>query len=119
MLRLRLPTWLRRRGRFDTGVFCVLRFPDSTESRWLEELPTRGTRVRSRRGSLWVVDEVLQSGRETYTVHCVARRAYVEHLRDRAADDRNLAAELLEAARHTSEGVTERRHRKRYRPFRL
>src|SRR5688572_10230171 len=117
-MRLRLPTWLRGRGRFDTGVFCVFRFPDSTESRWLEELPTPGTRVRSREGSRCIVDEVLQSGRETYTVHCVARRAYVKKLRDRAADERDLAAELLEAARHTSEGVTERRHRRRYRPFR-
>jgi hypothetical protein len=118
MLRLQLPTWLRRRGRFRTGVYCVFRFPDSTESRWLEELPTPGTRVRSREGSRWVVDEVLQSGRETYTVHCVARRAYAKGLRERAADERDLAAELLEVARHTSESVTERRHRRRYRPFR-
>jgi hypothetical protein len=115
---LRLPTWLRRRARIDSGVFCVFMFPDSTESRWLEELPPRGTRVRSREGAVWIVDEVLQSGRETYTVHCLARRAYVRKLRDRATGDRDLAAELLEAARHTSEGVTERRHRRRYRPFR-
>jgi hypothetical protein len=110
---LRLP-WLRRRTRGDRGVYCVFRFPDSTESRWMDQLPEAGTRVRSPTGKVWVVDEVLQSGRETYTVHCVARRTYAERLRR----DRDLAGELLEAARHASEAATERRHRRRIRPFR-
>ena len=112
---LRLPSWLRRRKATGSGVYCVFRFPDSTESRWLERLPEPGTRIRTRTGRVWVVDEVLQSGRETYTVYCVARRVYAERLRYREGD---LAAELLEAARHTSEAVTTRRHRRRYRPFR-
>ena len=58
---------------------------------------------------MWVVDVVLQSGRETYTVFCVDPREYS------ASGD--LAAELLEAARRSSETVTERSHRRRLRDY--
>jgi hypothetical protein len=63
------------------------------------------------------VDEVLQSGRETYTVFCVSRREYASGLRARAREDRSLADELLEAARHTSEAVTDRRDARRFRRY--
>lgn len=115
---LRLAWWRRRPARGDAGVFCVFLFPDSTESRWLDRVPTPGTRVRSGLGSVWVVDDVLQSGRETYSVFCVPRREYADALRNRSGGGRDLAAELLEAARHTSEATTERRHRRRFRLFR-
>jgi hypothetical protein len=110
--------WRRRSARADAGVFCVFLFPDSTESRWLDRVPTPGTRVRSGLGSVWVVDEVLQSGRETYSVFCVPRREYAAALRRRSEGGRDLSAELLEAARHASEATTERRHRRRFRLFR-
>ena len=111
---LRLP-WRRRHG--GATVFCVFRYPDAIESRWLAQLPKPGTRVRSPTGAVWIVDEVLQSGRKTYTVYCVARKAYVERLRGSGTGERDLGAELLEAARHASEAVSERRRRRRLRSF--
>jgi hypothetical protein len=117
---LRLGTWLRRSERRGVGGYCVLRFPDSTEGRWFDHVPTPGTRIYSYRGDfywgqVWVVDEVLQSGRDTYTVFCVGRREYVDRLRHRSGGKPDLAAELIELARHTSETVTERRRRWKYR----
>jgi hypothetical protein len=101
---------------------CVLRFPDSTESRWLEKLPTPGTRIRSHGGpgywaQVWIVDEVLQSGRDTYTVFCVGRSEYLDNLRKGAGVQPDLGAELLELARRTVEIVTEQRRRWKYRHY--
>ena len=107
----------RRPPKDASGVFCVLLFPDSAENRWVERLPRAGTRIRSRRGSVWVVDGVLQSGRETYTVFCVDPRDYSDALRRRSDGASDLAAELMEAARRTSEAVTERSHRRRFRDY--
>lgn len=117
---LRLLQWRFPSRRPHARVYCVLRFPDSTESRWFNRLPTPGTRIRSRRGHFhWgqvsVVDEVLQSGRNTYTVFCVGRSEYLDNLRHRSEGTRDLAAELLELARHTSETVGEQRRRWKYR----
>ena len=104
--------------RHDAGVFCVLLFPDSAENRWLERLPPPGTRIRGREGgAVWVVDAVLQSGRETYTVFCVDRREYNSSRRRRSDGASDLSAELLEAARRTSEAVTELSHRRRFRHY--
>ena len=104
--------------RAEWGVFCVLLFPDSAESRWLERLPPPGTRIRSRQGgAVWVVDVVLQSGRETYTVFCVDPREYTSARRRRSDRPNDMPAELLEAARRTSETVTERSHRRRLRDY--
>ncbi len=107
-----------RHGRAGGGVFCVLLFPDSSENRWLARLPASGTRIRSRRGKVWIVDEVLQSGRETYTVFCVGRLEYRDALRRRSGGTSDLATELLEAARNASDTVTERGHRRRLRDYR-
>jgi hypothetical protein len=106
-------------------VYAVLVFPDSTEARWLETIPTRGTRIRDRGGdsvwgSTWVVDEVLQSGVDMYTVHCVSRSVYLGRFRERL-DDRthDLPAELLEVARLTRDLVSEQlraRKRRKYLP---
>jgi hypothetical protein len=115
---LRLARW-RRRNDAETGVYCIFVLPDSTEGHWLERPPTPGTRVRSPLGSVWVVADVLQSGRETYSVFCVSRRDYRAALRRRTGTKRDLAAELLEAARQASEAATERRYRRRFRLFRL
>ena len=102
----------------DSGVLCVLLFPDSAENRWLERLPPPGTRIRSRHGGRrWVVDVVLQSGRDTYTIVCVDRREYLDALRHRSDRPTDLPAELLEAARRTSEFVTERNRRRRSRHY--
>lgn len=100
----------------------MLRFPDSTETRWFDRLPPPGTRIYSHDGDLlwgrvWVVDEVLQSGVDTYTVFCVGRDEYVEKLRSGAGATPDLAAELLELARHASETVRERRRRWRNRNY--
>ena len=100
------------------GVFCVLLFPDSAENRWFERLPAPGTRLRSSQGgSQWVVDVVLQSGRDTYTVYCVDRREYRDGLRHRSDGPTDLPAELLDAARRTSEFVAERNRRRRLRNY--
>ena len=121
---LRFDMWLRRSPRRSGGGYCVLRFPDSTESRWFDQIPTRGARIYSHRGHfywghVWVVDEVLQSGRNTYTVFCVGRSEYLDGLRERSGGKPDLASELLELARHTGETVTERRRRWKHRKFQL
>ena len=115
---LRPPTWRWPFARASTSVYCVLVFPDFTESRRLDRAPLPGTRLRHegdwRWGQTYVVDEVLQSGAETYTVFLVDRRRYVRKLRERSEGD--LAPELLELARQTKETVegVRRRRRKRY-----
>jgi hypothetical protein len=112
----RRPHWLSSGGN-EYRYYCILRFPDSTENRWFSHLPTPGTRIWSHGGHwnygrIWVVDEVLQSGRDTFTVHLVSRNEFLERRQDRKPD---LAADLLELARHTSATVSERRHRWKYR----
>ena len=104
--------------RTESGVFCVLLFPDSAENRWFERLPAPGTRLRSSQGGpQWVVDVVLQSGRDTYTVYCVDRREYLDGLRHRSDGPTDLPAELLDAARRTSDFVAERNRRRRLRNY--
>ena len=126
MLRL-LECLLSRPHRFD-AYYCVLWFPDSTERRKFTNLPTRGMRTRPERrkfrklptrgmrirsngwasdpGQVWVVDEVVQSGRNTYTVYCVDRREYLEQLRRRTLYP-DLGAELLELVRHMRTPVSD------------
>jgi hypothetical protein len=104
------------------GAYCVLRFPDSIESRWLDRVPTPGTRIRSHGGHgywgrMWIVDEVLQSGNDTYTVTCVGRAEYLDKLRNGPGFKPNLAAELLELARRTRDTVTEQRRTRKYRHY--
>jgi len=70
----------------------VLIFPDSSEFRWVDEVPRLGSEVRSRTGQRWRVEETLQSGLSTYTVYCG-----VKH--NRLGGARALAADLLEGAR--------------------
>jgi len=116
---LRLGTW-RRLARPRIGGYCVLVFPDSTECRWFDRLPTPGTRLRSNEGgAFWgrtfVVNEVLQSGKNTYTVFLVDRREYARTRKERSEGD--LAAELFELARRTNETVTDRRRRRKYRDY--
>jgi hypothetical protein len=104
------------------SVYCIFHFPDSTEARWLDKLPTPGTRIRSRGGDgywaqVWIVDEVLQCGQDTYSVFCVARSEYLDKLRNPRRFHPDLGAELLELARHTREAVTEQRRRRKYRDY--
>jgi hypothetical protein len=87
-------------------VYCVLLFPESSEVQWLERVPKPGTRIRTVSGRTRVV-EVLQSGRNTYTVIC--------GIRDGPPDaPPTLATELLELARRK---VDEGRHLGRYRNY--
>jgi len=66
-------------------------------------------------GRTWVVDDVLQSGRDLYTVFLVDRTEYIRKRRDRSEAD--LATELLEVVRRTNESVHEvRRRKKNYLP---
>jgi len=107
------------RRRPSDAYYCVLRFPDSMESRWFSELPIPGERIYSHGGDyyfgrVWVVDEVLQSGRVTYTVDLVARDVYVEHIR-RGSVYPDLGEELLELARHAVATVKEQRRRRKHR----
>ena len=117
---LRLPKWRLPSRHRNLGGYCVLSFPDSAECRWLDEIPTPGTRIRDCGGNVywgrvWIVDEVLQSGRNSYTVFCVGRSAYLDKLRHGSEHRPDLSTELLELARHTSETVSERRRRWKYR----
>ena len=119
---LRLLERLLAHERPGRGVYCVLLFPDSAEHRWFKRPPRRGTRIRSQGGDLyagkvWVVDEVLQSGRDIYTVFCVGRDEYKDKRRHASEDTLDLAAELLEAARRTSRAVSEQRRRWKHRNY--
>jgi hypothetical protein len=104
------------------GGLCVLRFPNSAETRWFDHVPTPGTRIRSDHGDaywghLWVVDDVVQSGRNTYTVSCVERREYVHNFRHGSDSKPDLSAELLELARRASGTVIENWRRRKYRHY--
>jgi hypothetical protein len=122
---LRFSNWRWPFARATTSGFCVLIFPDSTENRWFDRVPTPGMRLRTRGsdgaasdvywGLTFVVDEVLKSGTDIYTVFLVDRRQYVRNFRQRSEGD--LAAELLELARRTTETVTETRRRRKYRDY--
>jgi hypothetical protein len=121
---LRLLQRLLSRRRHSDAYHGILRFPDSTESRWFSRLPARGTRIRSQpwgiyRGKVWVVEEVLQSGRSTYTIFLTDRSEYLDRLRH-GAERPDLADELLELARHTGATVNEQRRwwrHRRSRPY--
>ena len=103
---LRLYRWRLHYGQRRPRVYCVLLFPSSTESRWLDKVPTPGTRIRRDSGQRPVrVVEVLQSGRNTYTVVCGTREGPPDA-------PPLLAAELLERARRK---VDEGRHWWKYR----
>lgn len=110
------------RARPNSGVYCVIRFPDSTEGRWFDRVPTPGTRLRSHGGDAvwgrtWVVDEVLQSGRDMYTVYCTGRAEYMDKRRHGSDAKPDLPTELLELARRTGETVSERRRRWKNRDY--
>jgi hypothetical protein len=109
----------RRKG---SGASCVVRFPDSVETRWFDKLPTPGMRLRSQHGDpywgrTWIVDEVLRSGRDNYTVFCVGRDEYMDKLRSGSDRKPDLQTELLELARRANDAVAEyQRKRRRYIP---
>ena len=109
-------------GRPKPGVYCIIHFPGSTESGWFDKPPSPGTRILSDGGDgyiarVWVVDEVLLSGRDGCTVFCVTRKEYLDKRR-RSSDGRlDLADELLDLARHTRETVSERRRWLKYRNY--
>ena len=117
---LRLGTWRWPFARATTSGYCILIYPDSTESRWFDRIPTPGTRLRNSGGlgywgGTFVVDELLQSGKNTYTVFLVDRRVYRRNRKERSEGD--LAAELLELARHTNQTLADARRRRRYRDY--
>ena len=119
---LRLAKWRLPSRHREVGGYCVLVFPGSAEYRWLDQIPIPGSRIRDCEGSeywgrVWVVDEVLQSGRNAYTVFCVGRDRYLDNLRNPRGFLPDLDAELLELARHTSASVSERRRRRKYRNY--
>jgi hypothetical protein len=100
------------------GVRCILSFPGSTETRWFAKPPRPGTRIRDGQGywaQVWVVAEILRSGRDTYTVFCVARSQYLERLRNGPGFQPDLGAELREVARRAKTAIAEGRRRRKYR----
>ena len=117
-----LPKWRVPFARPRTDpVFCVLVFPDATESRWFDQIPTPGTRIRSQGGHYYwgrtsVVEKVLQSGINTYTVFLVSRREYTRNRRE-SAGELDMAGELLELARRARATVEETRRRRKSRRF--
>ena len=102
---LRLLRWCLPFGRSKRGPSnCVLLFRDSSELRWFDEVPKPGMHIRGPSGRTRVI-EVLQSGRDTYTVVCGGR--------DGPPDAPPLlASELLEVARRK---IEEGRHNRKYR----
>jgi hypothetical protein len=84
--------------------YLILVIPDSLpESRWAHELPRIGGRIDDAAGRTWRVAEVLQSGRETYTVACEPLPAGLAAVSD-------LASDLLERTRRAV-ALTGRRRR--------
>src|SRR6476659_6760168 len=70
------------------NVCLVLIAPDSSEIRWVSEVPKPGAKIPGRFPGVWlVVDEVLRSGVMTYTVFgSTAPEGLIDQARDRAAD---------------------------------
>ena len=106
----------------NSGVRCILSFPGSTETRWLDKPPIPGMRLRDHGGhgyaaQVWIVADVLKSGHDTYTVFCVGRTEYIEMLRNGGGFRPDLGAELLEVVRHTKTAVAEGRRRRKYRHY--
>ena len=87
------------------GRTVVLLFPDEAAIRTGGKPPRPGTRLRSPRGRVWLVDQVLRSGVDTYTVTFVAPRLDL-------ASPLDLAGDLLERARDV---ISPRRRRRHYR----
>ena len=103
---LRLLRWRLPFGHSKRGAYCVLLFQNSSEVRWLDEVPVPGSRIRGPSGRVRVT-EVLQSGRAVYTVVCGRR--------DGPPDaPPPLVTELLDVARRKA---AEGRRSSRYRPF--
>ena len=104
---LRLLRWCLPSGRSKRGPsYCVLLFRNSSEARWFDEVPKLGTRIRGPSGRARVI-EVLQSGRDVYTVVCGRRDGPPEA-------PLLLATELLEVARRK---VEEGRRKRKYRHY--
>ena len=89
---------------FRPNVFLVLIFPDSSESRWVYEPPRPGSKVKSQYGDSWRVEEVFQSGVNTYTVDCRPQSLG-------RAVTRDLAHDLFERARKAMSPQKRRRRR--------
>ena len=62
---------------------AIFLFHGAAELRWVRKVPRHGVRVRSSEGTDWIVDDVLRSGVDTYTVTCVAP-AELADMRERA-----------------------------------
>jgi hypothetical protein len=103
---LRLLRWRLPFGHSKRGAYCVLLFQNSSEVRWLDEVPVPGSRIRGPSGRVRVT-EVLQSGRAVYTVVCGRRDGPPEA-------PLLLATELLEVARRK---VEEGRRKRKYRHY--
>lgn len=110
------------------SVRVVFLFPDSNELRDMRAPPRLGRHVRSPKGALWKVAEVLTSGRDTYTVTVVAPsltakvpQLAADHLRHAVRrrtpdrDTRDLAADLLQRAQRAKDSISPRAIRRRRR----
>jgi hypothetical protein len=87
-----------------SDVYLILVIPDALpESRWAREPPRVGGRIEDAFGRGWRVGEVLQSGREIYTVVCEPVPAGLAAVPE-------LASDLLERARRAV-ALTGRRRR--------
>ena len=57
---------------FASKTRAVFLFHSTAELRWVNKVPRHGVRVRSSQGTDWIVDDVVRSGVDTYTVTCIA-----------------------------------------------
>lgn len=97
------------RERVSTVLFM---FPDSRAIRHLGEPPKLGSRVRSPRGAVWTVAQVIDYGSDTYTATCVGTSRFAavprrapDHVneavkqRERDRNDKDVAADVLQRAK--------------------
>jgi hypothetical protein len=88
------------RERVSTVLFV---FPDSRQIRHMRGPPRLGSRVRSRRGAVWTVAQVIDYGSDNYTATCVGTSEVVAPTAAyRAVDHTSEAVELVALPRSSS-----------------
>ena len=112
---LRLRALFPSRSAYDE-YRCVVVFPQYTETVFLKRLPSPGAHIRGPRGDAWIVLDVLQSGRRTYTVFAGTMRDYRGSLA-RSSGGLDLSAELLNLAHQSTTAASKTRQRWRNRNY--
>lgn len=86
-VRYRSPFWRGSLSMRRPPIRAMLRFPGSTEVRFLKRPPRRGQRIESASGDVWFVADVMRSGTDTYTIECVGLGVFLRELREQPSSD--------------------------------